>query len=468
MSGLHTAKLPQIFNDIFEIVARMDISYVWIDSLCIMQDDPDDWNREASLMSQIYRNAYFTIAISARSTHTHLGLFHHHNLSPTLCERFYLPMNDESGREIVVMDAQNERETFWESPLLSRGWCFQERELSRRIIHYTGSQILWECRTLRASEAMPSGVGPDKSWPTALYSVQESNWPPRMLDINLSRESVEHVWHRAVEDYSARHLTRDTDKLPAIAGLAAITHAYKPAKCRYLAGLWEDEFVSGLAWARDFDIRGQYFWDRRYSEYVAPTWSWASVKGPISYEKFALQYVRPRYGRINEADEASRNSDSTNNLDPYNTEEHRHSPDYSMKILEIDVQPATVDVFGAVRPGAILRCIAWLIPATVTLDYHTIRLETTDRCLLVGEMIFDVDKERCDRGNVKLVFCVWLGVKLGMGKFRSTLGIAVIPTGNNPNEYRRVGFIEFSYHSYTDGPSWSSRDDFQAREITIV
>ncbi|KAJ4418209.1 hypothetical protein N0V82_005682 [Gnomoniopsis sp. IMI 355080] len=131
--------LPQIFNDAFQVAARMGVKYIWIDSLCITQDDPKDWNHEASMMSYIYTNAYFTIAISTPSTQDQIGLFRRRDITTA---RFSHPAKDGSDQEILVMDAQREQQTFWESNLLTRGWCFQERELSRRIVHYTGSQAL--------------------------------------------------------------------------------------------------------------------------------------------------------------------------------------------------------------------------------------------------------------------------------------------------------------------------------------
>lgn len=250
MHGLNNSKLPQIFNDVFQVAVTMGISYVWIDSLCIVQDDPGDWNREAALMIQIYRYAEFTVAAAVPPTMPDLGLFRHGDPSDIPAVRLpgiVGPRKDGTVQEIVVMKPQ--KETYGESPLISRAWCFQEREISRRIVHYTETQVLWECRTVRASEGLPNGIPEGTHWSHTKATPGEKAWKDQMFDNELSNGKVAISWREAIEDYSARHLTVFTDKLPALAGLAAAIRDYKPANCRYLAGLWEDDFLEGLQWS---------------------------------------------------------------------------------------------------------------------------------------------------------------------------------------------------------------------------
>lgn len=400
MRGLDTSKLPQIFNDVFQVAARMGIIYVWIDSLCIVQDDPEEWNREAALMIQIYRHAEFTVAAAVPRTEPHLGLFRRPDpsdiLSVTL-SGLQDPEKNGMGQDVVFMKSQEE--AYEKSPLVSRGWCFQERETSRRILHYTQTQVLWECRTIQASEGLPYGDGP--------------LWPTRMLDNELNDELVLKAWHGAVEDYSARDLTVFTDKFPALSGLATAIRDYKPANCRYLAGLWEDNFLSDLQWfSRSLD--GAPTKNRRYPEYVAPTWSWASVAGPISYKAAPKQR--------------------------HSTKHYENEPKHVLKVLNICVQNSANDPSGAVKQ-AVLTCTAGLVPGLLGGRKHwgtpEYRVASRDR-VQIGNVHFDVDPKIYD-GGLKVVFCIHLG---GPGfDGRKGPGLVVLPTGDRENEYRRVGMI---------------------------
>lgn len=112
------------------------------------------------------------------------GLFRRGDPAEILSERFMLPMKDWSSQEVLVMNSQ--KETYADSPLVTRGWCFQEREISRRIIHYTETQVLWECRTLRASEGSSDGA--------ALQTdIATYGWPERILDSELGGDSLHHA-----------------------------------------------------------------------------------------------------------------------------------------------------------------------------------------------------------------------------------------------------------------------------------
>lgn len=429
MRGLNTSKLPQIFKDVFQVAIRLDITYAWIDSLCIIQDDPDDWNREAALMFQIYRYAELTVAAAVPPTKPDIGLFRRGDPSDVLSVRIpdlRDPSNDGPGQEVVLLKPQ--KITYTESPLVSRGWCFQEREISRRIVHYTETQVLWECRAVHASEGLPNGTS--QRFP--------KGWTNRIFDEDLSGQRFEDAWYRAVEDYSRRDLTVFTDKLPALAGLAATIRDYKPANCRYIAGLWEDDFLKGLQWSSETGRvvtwgYGRTITNTRYPEYVAPTWSWASVAGPISYD------------------------DGLNDL-------RKSKPTkFALKVLDIYVQSSTCDPFGAVR-HAVLTCMAGLLPCVLRVnkdrtdhrsgDYEVRNADGWE----VACMDFDVPQEKFDGEEVTVVFCICLGVVVE--SYDCGPALVVLPTSNRENEYRRVGMIAKIH--------WDWFRDTEIKEITLV
>lgn len=442
MRGLNTSRLPQMFNDVFQVAVRTGISYVWIDSLCIVQDDPEDWSREAALMAHVYQYAEFTVAAAIPPTKPDLGLFRRGDPSDVLSAR--LPglrtrQEDKySGHEVVVMRPQKE-ETHKDDPLDSRGWCFQERELSQRVAHYTETQAIWECRTLRASESRPNN---DSS------SISRDYWKPRNLDDrNIKADNVNYFWHEAVEDYSARHLTVCTDKLPALAGLAAFTRDYMPANCRYLAGLWEDdEFERNLIWSSGTGRYGKTVTNTRYPEYVAPTWSWASVAGPVFFSQ--TRYDPWSAVDADEANAAKR----------------------ALKVLDVYVQTSTDNPFGAVS-HAVLTCTAGLVPGVLEAsesDPSESNPSESDPCGpkylaftaeggWIGEVNLDAP-ENYDGEEVNAIFCIYFGFERSRNPYGP--GMVIVPTGNREDEYRRVGMVEQMRGQYSVAA--------EIKEITII
>ncbi|KIW10230.1 hypothetical protein PV08_11191 [Exophiala spinifera] len=162
-----------------------------------------------------------------------------------------------------------------------RGWVVQELVLAPRIIHFGETQLVWECNELTASETYPYG------WPSVAGS--KLSLDPSCLQWELVRSPISeskgyHIWQKVVEKYSKCDLTReDEDKLVAISGLAK--NLGPPEE--YLAGLWKHDLSYQLLWKTIST-------ESRRNNSGAPTWSWASISGPIEY--------RVRWA-VNQADE---------------------------------------------------------------------------------------------------------------------------------------------------------------------
>lgn len=503
MNGLDTSKIPHEFNDAFKVAVNLGVDYIWIDSLCIVQDDLEDWNREATLMCRIYQNACLTLAVAVPPAEDHFGLFRRGIPADLLPVTMFSDQEDGSSpQKIVVM--KNKLEVYEKSPLNKRGWCFQEREISRRIVHFTETQVLWECRTLRASEALPNGVLPD-----------DEEWPARVLDKDLGHEDVNLLWRRAVEDYSFRHLSQASDKLPALAGLAAAVKEYKIPECRYLAGMWEDDFLTSLAWVslparrfeqKDYTIIPNMRYLDYIKEYIAPTWSWAAISGPVSYEILRpvsddpaqeLAIARGRSSCVRPESDGpcdrsnSRGSSNKISAQPtraYGVEARLDTADHfdlfeparyaglrytgddsdehlALRILQIAVHTSAADVFGGLR-YAVLRCTVGLVPVVrargggvVSLSYngHSYKLDlVTTNGDNVGSMFLD---DPGDRQNIKLgqvMFCAWLGLK----GWDTDPSLVLIPTGDKEHEFKRIGIIPTIERSCLSG--------VEVQEITII
>lgn len=132
------SSLPKSFQDAVRVTSAIGISYLWIDSLCIIQDDKGDWEEQSSKMEDVFSFACCTIAATSATS----------SLAGFLGER--IPRNcavlEAATGPLYLSQAIDDFELDVEEGVLnSRGWVFQERALSRRTIHFTSTQMYWEC-----------------------------------------------------------------------------------------------------------------------------------------------------------------------------------------------------------------------------------------------------------------------------------------------------------------------------------
>jgi hypothetical protein len=149
IAGVPWKAIPQTFREVMQLVLKLGYRYIWIDSLCIIQDDADDWEEQSALMSEIYQNAVLTIAATS-SNGDNEGCCTR-NAQKTSDIEVALP-DDIGACQIAVrkplhhFDAQTADGLLDHFPLLTRGWAFQERLLSPRVLHICESELVWECR----------------------------------------------------------------------------------------------------------------------------------------------------------------------------------------------------------------------------------------------------------------------------------------------------------------------------------
>lgn len=138
MADIPYDQLPATFRDAVVVTRALCIRYLWIDSLCIIQQNATDWANESARMADVFSNAYCTIAASSASSSL-VGF-----LGPR-APRDAFRTTTSSGPVYLAEPIDDFAGDVENSVLSTRGWVFQERALSRRTIYFTSKQVYWEC-----------------------------------------------------------------------------------------------------------------------------------------------------------------------------------------------------------------------------------------------------------------------------------------------------------------------------------
>ncbi|KAH8763183.1 heterokaryon incompatibility protein-domain-containing protein, partial [Diaporthe sp. PMI_573] len=245
-------ELPRVFQDAMYTTIELGINYIWVDSLCIIQDLKEDWNHEAKRMGDVYQYAACNIAATGYQ-HSSIGLFAERNaLTTTSFEGLYIRGSRGAFYSAVGLSILN-----------SRAWVAQERALSPGIVYFTPQMMWWECNHLVANEVFPTGsiYGTNEEW-LKTCSI-------RSLTVESEPEDIYAFWRKFISLYAGYKLTYEKDRFPAAAGIA-----------RTLDELTNDNFVAGF-WEGDL-IRSLILTPRGRIEDVptkqrASSWSWASL-----------------------------------------------------------------------------------------------------------------------------------------------------------------------------------------------
>ena len=299
--------LSKSFSDAVEITRQIGIRFLWIDSLCIIQGT-DDWAIEAAKMAQVYSQAYITISLDSakdssegclnpRSARLEAPLTTAKDLDSELFVRFnrshilprflsikHVRKESESGTSTRHLDRV---EVMKHIPSFTRKRCFQERILSRRIVHYTQDELVWECSAEVRCECGMDFPAPERRDARNMSQTYTKATLAALSDPEDPVRDVFKVYRHLVEEFTLRELTFPTDILPSF---SAIARTFADPFGDYYAGLSAHgklEFPCQLLWAVD-DKGTPGTAHHRPQQYCAPTWSWASIQGPVTF-----RYVFP-------------------------------------------------------------------------------------------------------------------------------------------------------------------------------
>ncbi|KAK7409072.1 hypothetical protein QQX98_008776, partial [Neonectria punicea] len=254
--GIDFSSLPLTHREAILATLYLGIRYLWIDSICIIQDSHQDWEAESAKMGSVYSAAHLTLAATASAT-PDVGL-----LLPFQGARC---VNIHGETTIVRLETHRTIDKASE-PLNTRGWTLQEAVLSSRLVCFGEEQWLWKCPSRYATE---DGLidGPrfiDNGliqWADVVHQAPDQD----------GKNYLRH-WYQMVTNYSNRHLTYQSDKWNALAGLTSMFA--RQTGYQYLAGLWAEDLAIGLMW--EATSRGV-----TREPGSIPSWSWLSMKGAI-------------------------------------------------------------------------------------------------------------------------------------------------------------------------------------------
>ncbi|KAH0600147.1 hypothetical protein MHUMG1_01143 [Metarhizium humberi] len=474
LGSISADMLPRTFQDFVQNTRRLGVPYVWIDSLCIIQDSRDDWEREAAQMADVYSNAHLTMAASG-SADGQGGcqvVDHVRSYGPVDIE---CRVNIDSASSQALTEDSTTTFRLWSrdtypvgqilriDPLTQRGWTLQERELSPRVVHYCRDTIRWECCESRATIEFPWSDG--ASFDVGRLFDGGSFTRPTLIGIpNISSKPIDSVtkqrltWFELVDRYTSRSLTRKTDILPAFSGIARSIAA--ATSDEYYAGLWRSYFGHCLLWASNWHVGRGFRQHSRPADYLAPSWSWASVKGPIHY----LSWVNGYWHSFN--------------ADP--------DPAYAPQLVDVSLQ-ASSDPYGALKAAtlrikgkvgmAICKQEAYAAPkdhlnVTFTAghqDRQTLLGMEGGKLDKVGEIRYDVplcpDCSPIGKFTLLWLLCCLNSEKTADGKM-STFAIALRGDDDVEGETRMSSIVPKRFRRV--GIAWGIDPSFWDKAVTIT
>ncbi|SCV37201.1 related to tol protein [Fusarium fujikuroi] len=428
---IHVKDLPKLLQDSIQVVRGLGFRYLWIDALCIMQDGSqssvasDDWVDQAGKMNDIFGNAAVTIAAAECFDGNSSMIVPRNPLSQLSCR---LDASTNLYYEVVPPCTPHcllhpfDKARFH---LDTRAWVFQERILSPRTVHLTRNFVHLECRTELRCGAMGGSDACYHSGAIAKadYQVLFSMFGPYGLD-DSAHDAFLSFWHELVRKYSTTNLSRKSDLLVALAGLAKQVQI--KSQLTWSFGLWQEHLLRDLLWYVRGG-RGTPCHER------SPTWSWASidVQGPqIIYEP---------------ATQGSLLADIIGLPD---------ATDFVGRGLLVDATKHCVKVSGLLRPGA---------PDSLKYGQNSASRMHKDICVhrncqgirhIHRQCPFHPDYDLPN--NIELysflIACA-SGAQQRMGSSQSLdthVGIVLTPAPEHERRYRRVGYFHIDIQETDD------------------
>lgn len=328
MDGIELGTLSQTVQDAILVTRKLGVRYLWVDALCIVQDDESSKNKEIDRMGKVYANAVLTISASSSQSAAEgflrtpeapnggcelplllpngkfarvLAVSSKENKpvgfrKPLHVREFPMTYEDWLEQEVLAMDMtmsphlRSKQLRFPETqswPLDSRAWVLQEHMLSAHLLVFGPDDVRFRCAQTPLEPLYLNPIpyrGAAKDLPIVPDpSLAPSSWHwhlPRGLGAVASTTTKQRqLWSTVIVDFSSRFITVQNDRLPALAGIASQLQLIWGGE--YVAGYWVDCLLPLLCWVKDPKFKHHTQQSGEAKEYLAPSWSWISAKQPV-------------------------------------------------------------------------------------------------------------------------------------------------------------------------------------------
>ncbi|OAA43648.1 Heterokaryon incompatibility [Metarhizium rileyi] len=277
--------LSKSHRDMLSLARKLDIKYVWIDALCIIQFNKSDWESESKRMAVVYGNAILTI-IAGRSSDSKQGFIANSDEK----NRIFCPIPREASEKSTIMVGLKRCTDI--GPTSTRAWCFQERLLSQRAVVFGVQQLRFHCMEGSVYE---DGSRTTERLASKLLRVSTEHHAPKQGQQHRAQEILKE-WYALLFPFTQCQLSNPHDIFASLAAIAQKAAAV--LQSRYLAGIWECDLARGLMWRPIYHLTPNRKPATRprptrlsgASQTIiiirAPSWSWASVQGAVIQQTF--------------------------------------------------------------------------------------------------------------------------------------------------------------------------------------
>lgn len=276
--GIDLVNLPKTIQHAIYITRILGLSHIWIDALCIMQDDEEDKKQELPKMPAIYASAMVVISAAVAES-CHQGFLHRRNICDLLERVYKLPYHSTTDKpqkgsfilsDVPVYDCGTD-------PIDKRGWTLQEHIQAVSLLRFGTTQVQWRCKTWECP-MVDGGIRPPIR--PMIQQTFDGSYDMRSSGDTASNKSTFNIgaWLSVLKNYTARSLSYPSDALPAF---SIVAHNYsrtmRGKMGKYHAGLWDANLALQLLWYKEQPLVSKGV------TRLKPSWSWASLPGGIKY-----------------------------------------------------------------------------------------------------------------------------------------------------------------------------------------
>lgn len=283
LAGIALDRLDPTIRDSVQVARELGFRFLWVDALCIFQDDMEWKARELEKMGAIYRNATLTIVVSGEKDVTRGFL---QRRTPTVDRglpafKFHVEETFEEGVDSSILLVPAKQKLFinepWyqTKPWYQRAWTMQEMLFSKRRLQFRFHQTTWTCHCAENIVREYDGWMNELARPYFNLDFDPAGRLMRNGNVSTGTDDVLWDWLILVQTYSARQIRYHNDRLPAI---SAIARGFASSLgSDYVCGLWASYLPLCLSWRRHPKAE---FSDRK----SGPSWSWASHDFEVEWE----------------------------------------------------------------------------------------------------------------------------------------------------------------------------------------